>query len=343
MANRKIRVVVVDDAEFMRNALTKILESDPDIEVVGYGKTGTEAISAAKELRPDVITLDIDMPEMDGITALKHIMVNIPIPVVVVSALTHQGDVTFESLRLGVVDFLPKPSGSVSRDIELQKADLIGRIKIASAVDIEKIRRARIFPKNKGANYEYIPWVAEKILVVGTSLGGPNSIIRLICKLPQKFDIPIIITQDISPMILTSFVEKFNEMSRIRIKELKDGINLESSTAYVNSLSNDLTFQRRDSKEVVIAINPSVGNSIDTMMLSAADAFGSGTVGLLYAGVRQDGVRGFEKIRENRGTTILAGRKDYFLPDSNEEVLKRNLVDHILDESDIPSFIGGLF
>jgi len=144
-------------------------------------------------------------------------------------------------------------------------------------------------------------------------------------------------------MILTSFVEKFNEMSRMRIRGLKDGIILESSTAYVNSLSNDLTFQRRDSKEVVVTINPSRGNSIDTMMFSAAGAFGSGTVGLLYAGVRQDGVRGFEKIRENRGTTILAGRKDYFLPDSNEEVLKRDLVDHILDESDIPFFIGGLF
>jgi chemotaxis response regulator CheB len=132
-------------------------------------------------------------------------------------------------------------------------------------------------------------------------------------------------------------------MSRIRIRELKNGIILESSTAYVNSLSNDLAFKRRNSKEVAIAINPSRGNSIDTMMLSATDIFGSGTVGLLYAGVRQDGVKGFKTIRKNRGTTILAGRKDYFLPDSNEEVLKRDLVDHILDESDIPSFIGGLF
>ena len=146
MADKKIRVLIIDDAEFMRRALTKILSSEPNIEVVGYGKTGREGLEAIKKLKPDVVTLDIDMPEMDGITALKHIMIKYPTPVVVVSALTHKGEITFESLRLGVVDFLPKPSGSVSRDMELQKEDLIKRIKIASSVDINKVKRARIKP-----------------------------------------------------------------------------------------------------------------------------------------------------------------------------------------------------
>ncbi len=340
MVDKKIRVLVVDDAEFMRKALTNILTSDPEIEVVGYGKNGREGVDAVRKLRPDVVTLDIDMPGMDGITALKHIMIKYPTPVVVVSALTHQGEITFESLRLGVVDFLPKPSGSVSRDMELQKKDLINRIKIASSVDIDKVRRARIKPfKKKGKGSV---WSKKGIFVIGTSLGGPNNIIRLICKLTEDFPVPIIIVQDISPMILESFVKKFDTVAPINIKVAKDGTILKSSTAYISSLENAITFERNELDEVVIRTTPANVNSIDTMMISAAEVMGSGTVGFLLAGVGGDGVEGLKEINEKGGETIVENGNNHFLSDSNREVIEEGVAKYVLTNENVASFIVNL-
>ncbi len=340
MVEKKIRVLIVDDAEFMRTALTNILESDPEIEVVGYGKTGREGIDAVRKLRPDVVTLDIDMPEMDGITALKHIMIKYPTPVVVVSALTHQGEITFESLRLGVVDFLPKPSGSVSRDMDLQKEDLINRIKIASSVDIDKIKRAKIKPFKKEGKGSV--WSKKGILLIGTSLGGPNSIIRLMCKLPEDFPVPIIITQDISSMILESFTEKFDTIAPIKIEKAKDGTILKASAAYINSLETAITFERNELDEVIIRTNPANGNSIDTMMSSAAKVMARGAVGFLLAGVGGDGIEGLKEINKIGGETIVENSNNHFLPDSNREVIEGGIAKHVLSNKDIASFIVDL-
>jgi len=338
MGDKKIRVVVVDDAEFMRKELTRILESDQDIEVAGYGKTGQEGIEAIKTLKPDVVTLDIDMPEMDGITALKHIMIECPTPVVVVSALTHQGDVTFESLRLGVVDFLPKPSGSVSRDIESQKEELIHRIKIASTVDVEKIRRVRIREISGRPKMDYAPWMKKRIISIGTSLGGPNHIIRLVHHLPRDFETPIIISQDISPMILTSFVEKFNTVSPISVVVASDKMILRRSTVYVNSLSNDIGVHEDIFEDAFyLKLQPSDGKPIDAMMMSVAEIFESGTIGILLAGVNQDGVRGIEEIYKKGGTTLIQNYETHFLPDSNRDVLEQGLITQVIDDfHDIP-------
>jgi len=338
MVDKQIRVVVVDDAEFMRKELTRILESDEHIAVVGYGKTGVEGIEAVKNLKPDVVTLDIDMPEMDGITALKHIMIECPTPVVVVSALTHQGDVTFESLRLGVVDFLPKPSGSVSRDIESQKEELIHRIKIASSVDVENIRRVKIQELLRRTTTKHAPWMKKRIIVVGTSLGGPNHIIRLVHHLPKDFTTPIIISQDISPMILDSFVEKFNTVSPLRVVVAHDKMVLEDSTVYVNSLSNDIGIHEDIFEDVFyIKLQPTKGKPIDAMMISAAKIFESGTIGILLAGVNSDGVMGIEEVYKKGGTTLVQNYETHFLPDSNRDVLQRGLITQVIDDfHDIP-------
>ena len=130
MATEKIKVLVVDDASFMVKAISNILNSDPDIEVVGSAKNGLEALTKIKELKPDIITLDVDMPIMNGITAVRHIMLECPVPIVILSSLFTNGAISFEALRLGVVDFLPKPSGAISKDIHIAKQHIIDRVKM---------------------------------------------------------------------------------------------------------------------------------------------------------------------------------------------------------------------
>jgi two-component system chemotaxis response regulator CheB len=246
--------------------------------------------------------------------------------------------VTFESLRLGVVDFLPKPSGSVSRDIESQKEELIHRIKIASSVDIENIRRVKIQEIAKRTTSQHAPWVKKRIIVVGTSLGGPNHIIRLVHHLPKDFTTPIIISQDMSPMILESFVEKFNTISPLRVVVAHDKIVLEESTVYVNSLSNDIGIHEDIFEDVFyIKLQPTQGKPIDAMMISAAEIFESGTIGILLAGVNRDGVMGIEEVYKKGGTTLVQNYETHFLPDSNRDVLSRGLITQVIDDfHDIP-------
>jgi two-component system, chemotaxis family, protein-glutamate methylesterase/glutaminase len=342
MEGKRIRIVVIDDAEYMRKAITKILQTDPHMEVVGYGRTGVDGIREIKRLKPDVVTLDIDMPEMDGIRALRHIMIQVPTPVVIVSALTHQGDITFEALRLGAVDFLPKPSGSISRDIEVQKEDLINRVKIASTADINKIRRARI-PNTKDAKRLPVPaWTRHKIILVGTSLGGPNSIIRLICKLPKNLPVPVVVTQDISPVIIDSFVEKFDSVAPLAVKSARDGVELEAATVYINSLDRYLMFDRNVDNNISITLMPSEGKPIDAMLLSGSETFGTGTIGMLFAGVKRDGVSGLSAVNDHGGVTIMEDRSGYFLPDSNQEIARQGIAQHVLDDRAMPPFVTNL-
>ena len=142
--DEEIKVLVVDDAAFMRNAVRDLLEDDVQLTVVDSAKDGLEGLKKIKRLQPDVITLDIDMPVMDGLTSIRHIMIESPIPIVVLSSLFADGAITFEALRLGVVDFVPKPSGAVSSDIDQSRQQLIDRVKLATSVNMDNIRRVRL-------------------------------------------------------------------------------------------------------------------------------------------------------------------------------------------------------
>ena len=167
---KKYRVLIVDDASFMRKAIQDILESDPEVEIAGLARNGREGLEMIKELKPDVITLDMDIPVMDGLMAIRHIMVESPVPIVVLSSLFGNGAITFDALRLGAVDFVPKPSGAISKDIHTTGREIIDRIKMAASVNLENFRRVHFARRNTIAEntkpIESQP--PEYILAVGT-------------------------------------------------------------------------------------------------------------------------------------------------------------------------------
>ncbi len=333
----KIKVLVVDDAAFMVKAVSEILESDPDMEVVGSAKNGLEGLEKIKELHPDVITLDIDMPIMDGIKAIRHIMIESPVPVVVLSSLFADGSITFEALRLGVVDFVPKPSGSISQDISTAKQKIIDRIKLATSVNMENIRRVRLskwdVKERLADRYGFKP--LDYVLAMGTTLTGPNTFIRLFSNLSPNIPATAIVVQEISPKILSSFVKKFDEHVPWKIEMAQNGAVLEQGTCYICSNENSLSIQTDQRGSACMKVSGGVERPLDLLFSSAADIFKQNTVGVLLTGIGDDGAEGFNKIRERSGMTIAQSTDTCVYPNLTQNVIERGIVDIMADENDL--------
>lgn len=332
----KIKVLVVDDASFMVKAISEILNSDPDIEVVGSAKNGLLALEQIKLLHPDVITLDVDMPVMDGIKAVRHIMLECPVPIVMLSSLFSNGAISFEALRLGVVDFLPKPSGAISRDIHESKQQIIERIKLAYSVNIKNVHRVKIQPfsaQNKLNHNEYQH--LDHLLLVGTTLGGPNTSIRLFSQLSPKLATAAIVIQEVSPKILPAFAEEFNKYSPWHIRQVTDGALLESGVCYIGSNDYTITIKSNDNNQFYISLSETNKKPLDNLFSSAAEIFKGQTIGILLTGLGDDGSEGFSSIKKNSGVTLAQKSETCVYPNLVECAKEKGVVDKVIDQSDL--------
>lgn len=339
--SEKLRVLVVDDATFMRKALTQILE-DPTIEVVDSAQNGLEALGKIKTLSPDIVTLDIDMPIMDGLSAIRHIMIEMPIPIVVLSSLVHDGAITFEALRLGVVDFIPKPSGAVSHNIDRMKQQIIDRIKVAHRVNLENLRRVRLAKRDK--NKKKLDLVAESqppeyIVVLGTTLTGPNTIIRLLSQLSAVIPASLVVVQEISPKILPSFVERFNQYVPWEVEVAQQGTVLKQGTCYISSNEYSLTLRADEKGNACFLLGDGTGQPLNLIFSSAAEVFHEKTVGVLLTGIGDDGAEGFARIQQERGVTIVEDTQCCVYPNLVDHAIQRGVVDQVLRESSLPRAI----
>lgn len=344
MEENQTKVLVVDDATFMIKAVSEILESDPDITVIGTAKNGLQGLEKVKELRPDVITLDMDMPVMDGIKAIRHIMIESPVPIVVLSSLFNDGSITFEALRLGVVDFVPKPSGAVSRDIHTASQKIIDRIKIATAVNIENIRRVRM-PKinvDNALNERYGFQHLDNVLAVGTTLTGPNTFIRLMANLSPQLPATAVIVMDIAPQILESFAKKFDDHVHWKVEVAKDNTVLEQGVCYIASSEAPVIFQTNNDGAPILTLSEKVDRPLNQLFTTAAEVFKQNTVGLLLTGIGDDGADGFKKIREKSGTTIAQSVNTCVYPNLTQNAIDMGAVDIVAEENEIASRIEAL-
>ncbi len=337
----KIKVLVVDDASFMVKAISEILNSDPEIEVVGSAKNGALALDKIKELAPDVITLDVDMPIMDGIKAVRHIMLECPVPVVMLSSLFSNGAISFEALRLGVVDFLPKPSGAISQDIHKAKQQIIDRIKMAISVNIHNIHRVKITPNNNLNKLEsyYGFQNLDYLLLLGTTLGGPNTSIRIFSKLSPKLSTAAIVVQEISPKILPAFVDEFDKYATWHIREATDGALLESGVCYIASNEYSISIEVNENQDPYLKISEKIEKPLDKLFTSAADIFGQHTIGLLLTGIGDDGSEGFLAIKEKLGITMAQKSDTCVYPNLARCAIEKGLVDMIIEEENLSTEI----
>jgi len=329
----KIRVLIVDDASFMVKAVRDILETDAEIEVIGSAKNGKEALEKIKQLKPDVITLDVDMPIMDGLSAVRHIMIHQPVPIVMLSSLFEHGDITFEALRLGVVDFLPKLSGAISRDIHDQGHQIVDRVKIAAAENINNVHRVKL---NKidvrdqlAERYGFND--LESIIAIGTTLGGPNTIIRLMSTLSPNLPAAVVVIQEIGVNILPAFVEEFNKYTSWKVEVGSEGKVLEPGSCYICSYNEPMNIHINSNQEVVLRTNTDTRKPLNTLFSSAAEVFEQNAVGVLLTGVGADGEFGFEQIKEHSGVTIAQNTETCVYPNLTQCAIERGVVDYVDD------------
>ena len=332
--DKKIKVLIVDDAAFMRSAIFKMIEGDAHIEVVGTACNGQEALEKIDQLKPDVITLDIDMPVMDGISCTRHIMIESPVPVVILSSLFNDGEITFDALRLGVVDFIPKPSGAVSTDIDRSQQHLIDRIKLANSVNISNIRRVRLPQADNNKNldhYGYQP--LDFILTLGTTLSGPNAIIRLLANLPPTLPTAIVVILEISPKIIDAFIERFDKSVPWEIYKAEDGMQVKQGVCYVSPYQEGISIQSKSDGTVFLAREEQVKEPLNQLFISAADVFQENTVGILLSGVGTDGAEGFSHIKKLSGTTMAQDTQTCVFPNLTDNAIKQGTVNSVLNES----------
>lgn len=305
-----IRVLVVDDSALMRKMVCDMLSQDPGILVVGHARDGREAISKRAELCPDVITMDIEMPVMDGVAALAEIMAKCPTPVIMVSSLTQKGaETTMKCLRLGAVDFIGKPSGSISLDLSKVREELVQKVK---AADRSKGTLSRPLPIRRafasislGASAPSKPSTRGGMLLIGSSTGGPRALHTLIPGLPGDLNIPIVVVQHLPEIFTTMLASKLNEESPYEVREARVGDILRAGTILVAPGGKHLQFDKRGVAELTDA--PTVHGvrpSIDVTMASLIPLFREKLIAVLLTGMGRDGAAGMKAVHDLGGQTI---------------------------------------
>ena len=342
--NEKIKVLVVDDSTIMRKLISDILKNDPQIEVVDTAKTGKEAIEKAKNLKPDVITLDIEMPEMDGITALKILRKEVPqTKVIMFSSLTQEGaKATIESLALGAYDFVPKPSTkSFLESVKKIEQDLIPKIK--SVVPLKKIKLIykpiQITPKIKKGIY--------KVCGIGVSTGGPQTLLKILPKLPPNFPAPILIVQHMPPLFTKQLAERLNSLSRLRVKEAEEGEFVKDGVVYIAPGDYHMKIKKENS---LIKIKLHQGPprnfcrpSVDELFESLAEVYNGKTLALILTGMGNDGKEGAKKIKEKGGVVLAQDAESSVVFGMPKAVIEGGLADEVINLSRISERLKDLF
>jgi len=333
------RILVVDDSLFMRTLISDMLNSDPEIEVAGTAKDGKEAVSKITKLRPDCVTLDLMMPEWDGLTTLKHIMAECPTPCVILSAHSKEGaNVTIDCLNAGAVGFVLKPSGELSLNIENVKHQLIEEVKAASKIELKKIESLTAKkPKRRRRKFVGV----NKIVVIGASTGGLQTLESILPSLPADFPSPIIVVQHLPNMFFTeSLAERLNRDCELTVKVAESNEIIHAGKVYLAPGGFHMTLGLLPNGEVTPCIteakDDSLTPSIDLAMESAASTFSGNTVGIILSGMGDDGCKGMRAIKEASGMTIVQDKSSliFGMP---KAVIDAGFADEVLPASEIAS------
>ncbi|MBU1922599.1 chemotaxis response regulator protein-glutamate methylesterase [Patescibacteria group bacterium] len=332
--SNKIRVIVADDSAFMRKKISEILSSDNDIEVVARVRNGKEAIGAIHSLKPDVVTLDVQMPVMDGIDSLGYIMSEIPTPCIMISAFTKEGaKETIRALEFGAVDFVTKPGGVISSDIEKVGKEIIEKVKLAVKVPIEKLKF--IFAE-KAAEKEEIfkkPPSMSKVFTIASSTGGPRALANLLPALSGDLKAAVLVVQHMPEGFTNSLAERLNWQSKISVVEAEDGLPIKPAQVIIAKGGLHMEVSEKEPSCVVLNNKPSrlgVRPSANILMESAAKAFKEYTVGVILTGMGSDGTLGAQAIKSAGGVVLAEDESSCVIYGMPKSVIEAGLADKVV-------------
>lgn len=310
----RTRVLIVDDSPFMRMAIRRILATVPGLEVVGAAADGVEGVEQALALKPDVITMDVEMPRMDGITAVKKIMSSAPTRIVMVSSLTREGAAaTFEALEAGAVDYILKPAAEHAGAQAQFTGELLQKIAGASsAVLTAHAPPAQVTPADPAdpSHPGFPPRRTIACIAIGASTGGPVAVQEIISALPATFPCPVVVAVHMPKAFTGPFAERLNAKCPIAVREARDGDLLRAGTVLIAPGGQHTTFVR-GAEGVVVRISPATAQagvyvpSVDLLMGSLADSAEGAVLGVILTGMGSDGCRGMQQVKQRGGVTLV--------------------------------------
>jgi len=351
--SKKYRVLVVDDSAFMRKVLENIFNADDQLQVVGHAKDGREAITLSESLKPDVITMDLNMPHMDGLEATAHIMTNNPRPIVIVSSESKEGAAsTLKSLELGAIDFVAKPGGGIDLDMQSVKEDLLRKVRVAAKVRVVRTasrlaNAVQASPKNPAlrpaASQAPPPSSITSdnlrfpIVVLAASTGGPATVMRLAPGFTRDFPAAVIVVQHMPASFTSQYALQLAEFTGIRVKEAESNDTVQPGTLYVCPGAQHL----RVSPTGRFQLDATTGRiegylpNMDVTMESVAAFAGSMSIGVVLTGMGSDGARGARAIKQAGGLVIAQDEATCVIFGMPAEAIKAGIVDQTLGIDDI--------
>lgn len=370
---QKTKLLVVDDSAFMRKLISDFFSDHRHIEVIGSARNGKDAIKKIEQLKPDVVTMDVEMPEMNGMEALKEIMQKYPLPVIMLSSTTKRGaENTLMAMEYGAVDFVAKPSGSISLDLHKIKDELVRKVEEASKVTVSKLKKPfrKSTVTNQAIRHPFnnqefkvkslikptvnidVPikkteWskTSKKIILIGTSTGGPRALQEVITKIPANVGAPILIVQHMPAGFTKSLAARLDQLSEIHVKEAEQGDLLQKGTAYIAPGGYHLKIRKVGSSFAVVLDNqepPRAGHrpSVDVMFEDVSQYSEFDKIAVIMTGMGYDGSKGLVSLKKTGNVMAIAESAEtcivYGMP---KAAVETQLVDEVADVDDIAQTI----
>lgn len=338
-----IDVLVVDDSPFMQRLITKLLETDPHIHVVGTAGDGHQALERIRDIHPDVVTMDIEMPRLDGLATLDKLMQQMPTPVIMLSGID-DASAAVQALELGAVDFVAKPSGTVSIDLYKIRDELVAKVKIAALVNLEPVVAQAQLPAAPAlAPVPKTPAHGLPLVAIGASTGGPRALTLIFHQLPADLPAGVLVVQHMPAGFTAGFAQRLDLHSPLGVKEAGEGEAIESGTAYVAPGGKHMVVAREGDRLLIHLLETAAVNSVrpsaDVLMTSVAEVAEAHSVGVVLTGMGRDGSQGLAHIKRARGATLAQNRESSAVFGMPRAAIEQGVVDRVLPLSEIPAAI----
>lgn len=345
--SKKIKTLVVDDSALMRKMIPLVLEKDPGIEVVATAIDGTVALKKAEKYSPDVITLDIDMPGMDGLTTLRHIVRDYNTPVVIVSSISaRSAEMAMKALEIGAMEVVAKPRESLSENMHEIGGELIRKVITASNTSprdllIEPFPGRKVGGGIKEKRTGNRP--PAKVVAIGVSTGGPSALARVLSDIPASFTGAVLIAQHLPQGFTEAFAARLDKICRLRVQEASEGDRIQPGVAFLAPGGAHLKIKRTNSGSVAEVVQePAVNGhrpSADLLLESVAEEYGPGAIGVIMTGMGEDGVKGLGEIKRAGGRTIAQDERSSVVFGMPKAAIESGYVDRVVPLNDLADVI----